>query len=580
MMPPTIDLIQEFARDEQTVLEKFGAWCSSSGERDFFYYGEQDRKFTYSEFDLYTNRIGNALKSLGVEKGDRVSLLTKNGLVAISAMLGIWKCGALYCPINNRITGDLLAYVVNDTRPTLLIVDQSSLQSVNDIADQLIDHPRIVIHQPNRDDHDYDAAGAGNSPLSAFEANTFNDLICGDARPLSLAVGAQDFSSIIYTSGTTGHPKGVVHRHAWLHNLSLPLSLMTHPDDVLYCDLPMYHIGGAFSNVVRALWSGASIGVWDRFSPKDFWPRIHKTGASITILLDVMCDWIMEQPEKPTDRENPIIRAHMQPLPDHHYAMSRRFGFDFAAVGYGSTELGIGFTGLVDEFAGTQGTPDHLWKGYSRQEIIDRVVGLTGSAAVVDGATDVPKGFMGMPLGLYEPAVVGNDGTPVTLDEAGQLAMRPKLPDILFAEYFNKPVETSEAVRDGQFFPSDIVSFDTHGAFYFKDRKQGFIRVRGENVAATVIESELNKHEKISHSAAFAVPAEQGSEDDIAAFVVPREGSVLTTADLHAWCAKSMAKFMRPKHIRIADSLPVTPTMKIEKYKLRETLLQELQDCG
>ncbi len=580
MMPSTIDLIQEFEKDEKTVLEKLSAWCSSGGERNFFLYGEQDRQFTYSEFDLYTNRIANALKSLGIGKGDRVSLLTKNGLVAISAMLGIWKCGALYCPINNRITGDLLAYVINDTGPKLLIVDQPSLQSVNDIADQLTQLPRLVIHQPHRDDHDYDAASAGISPLSVFQANTYLDLLSGDVGALPLVIGATDLSSIIYTSGTTGHPKGVVHRHAWLHNLCLPLSLMTHPDDVLYCDLPMYHIGGAFSNVVRALWAGASIGVWDRFSPKDFWPRIHKTGASITILLDVMCDWIMEQPERPTDRENTIIRAHMQPLPDHHHKMSRRFGFDFAAVGYGSTELGIGFTGLVDEFVGAQGTPEQLWKGYSKQQIVDRVIYLTGPAAVVDGATDVSKGFMGMPLGSYAPSVVGNNGTPVGFDEAGQLAMRPKIPNILFAEYFNKPAETSEAVKEGRFFPSDIVSFDSQGAYYFKDRKQGFIRVRGENIAATVIESELNKHEKVSHSAAFAVPAAQGSEDDIAAFVVPRKGSALTAADLHEWCDKSMAKFMRPRHIRIADSLPVTPTMKIEKYKLREKLLAELGERG
>ena len=85
---------------------------------------------------------------------------------------------------------------------------------------------------------------------------------------------------------------------------------MTHPDDVLYCDLPLYHIGGAYANLVRAAWAGASIAVWNRFSPADFWRRIHLSGASITLLLDVMNDWLMQQPEHPGDPENPIIRAH------------------------------------------------------------------------------------------------------------------------------------------------------------------------------------------------------------------------------------------------------------------------------
>ncbi len=579
-MAHKIDLVKEFAEDEQTVLGKWNSWCASAGTRNFFYYGEQDRQFTYGEFDLYTNQVANTLQSLGVRKGDKISLLTKNALVAVSTMLAVWKCGALYCPINSRITGDLLAYVINDTRPTLLVVDQSSLSFVNDVADRLNHPPHLIVHQPARDEHDFDAASADLSPASTFRSTTFEDVVAGTKDNLPLVIGPRDFSSIIYTSGTTGHPKGVVHRHAWLHNLCLPLSVMTHPDDVLYCDLPMYHIGGAFSNVTRALWAGASIGVWDRFSPKEFWPRIHKTGASITLLLDVMCDWIMQQPETPTDRENSIIRAHMQPLPDQHYRMSQRFGFDFAAVGYGSTELGMGFTGLVDEFIGEQGTPEHLWKGYSKEQIIDRVIGLTGAAAVVDGSSEVPKGFMGMPIASYEPSVIGSEGASAGIGEPGQLAMLPKLPDILFAEYHNKPEQTSEAVTGGKFFPSDIVSMDANGAYYFKDRKQGFIRVRGENVAATVVESELNKHEQISHSAAFAVPAEQGSEDDIAAYVVLHDGEDLTPADLHQWCREEMAKFMLPKHIRIADSLPVTPTMKIEKYKLRERLLRELRDLG
>ncbi len=577
-MSDSQDFVQKYLVEEPTIVDKFAYWVERDGNRPFLLYGDDDRRFSYSEFDLLTNSLANGFKALGATIGSRISVFSANSLVAISTMFACWKVGAVYCPVNSKLTKDLLSYVLNDTEPQLLVVDQGLLCHVDDVSDALGSPPTLIVHRPKRDEADFDAAKVSVGTPNGLSSENLSELITQSSDPLLESITEENQSSIIYTSGTTGNPKGVVHRHSWLRGLCFGLATMTHPDDVLYCDLPMHHIGGAFSNVGRAAWAGASIGVWSKFNTQDFWSRINKSKASITILLDVMSDWIMQQPPTSKDRENTVIRAHMQPLPDNHGAMAKRFGIDFVAVGYGSTEVGLGHTGLVDEFPNEIGTPSHLWKGYSKQEIRELVTMIAGAGAIVDGTKHVEKGFMGMPVGHYAPRVVDDDGKDVPPTVPGQLLMQPRRPEFLFSEYFGKPEETAKALTVDGFNSADIVRKDTEGVYYFCDRKQGFIRVRGENVAASVVESNLNGHEKVSYSAVVGVPALSGYEDDIAAFVVPSMSGALTESEIAAWAQEEMPKFMWPKYIRVVDTLPVTPTMKVEKYKLKDQILREIEE--
>ncbi len=570
-------LVERFDAEPPTLMHRMAEQIAADPARAFILFGEDDKAESYGVFDEAAARLAASFATLGVGGGTRVSVLSANGEVCVRTMFACWKLGAIYCPINHRFTGDLLSYVLNDTAPALLVVDEGLVAPLAAVLGDVQAPPAIVVHRPRPSDYDYDPALAGTG--FAGEAGLFSDLLASSPYEGALSLTAGSPSSIIYTSGTTGQPKGVVHHHGWLHGLCCGLSGMLHRDDALYCDLPMYHIGGAFSSVARAAWAGASIGVWSRFSTQEFWPRIEKCGASVVVLLDVMSDWLMAQPETAADRENTIIRAHMQPLPDHHHAMAQRFGFDFVAVGYGSTEIGLGFTGLVDEFPGGQGTPDHLWKGYSREEIVALITAMAGPYSIVDGSKPVPKGFMGAPTGMYAPSVLDADDQEVGPGEQGQLVLNPRRP-VLFQDYFGKPEVTAEVQRPQGFFSSDIVKRDGNGAFYFCDRKQGFIRVRGENVAASVVESGLNAHPKVNYCAVVAIPAAVGSEDDIAAFVVVHDGAVLSEADIITFAGETMPKFMVPKHVRLMDALPTTPTMKIEKYKLKDQILAELAATG
>lgn len=557
----------------EVFIEKFQEYAETQPEKIFFYYGEEDASYSYSEFNRLANLFGKSLKSMGVEKGDRVSLFLLNPVATTIAMFGIWKAGAVYCPINYNLKGKLLAYHINDAKPKIIISEQSLIPALNNVADD-IPAVRTILYQPQKSDHDYTSEAAAFNLDGKFSSVLFNDLLTGDDSNLNIPLSASDTANIIYTSGTTGNPKGVVQPHRYLHNYLFTLVRFAHPDDVIFNDLPLYHVGGAFANVVRAAWAGCKTAVWDRFSPNEYWNRVRQSGATSSILLDVMIPWIMMVEETPEDRFNSLKMAHMQPLPGNHHEVAKRFGIDIISVGYGSTEAGGAFAGVIDEFGEEPGTPPELYKGYSKEEY--RKMAERLDIPVMKGWEEVRKGFMGRPLIVLDSQILNDDGEPAAEGEPGQVAFRGKLPHLILKEYFNKPEATTEALKDGWFHSGDIVVRDDDGMYRFVDRIGGFIRSRGENMSSHTVESLINDHPAISTSAVFPIPSSDGHEEDIAVFIVLHQGAELSEENLRTWIKDEMPKYMHPRHIRFVDALPSTPTFKVEKYKLKAIIMEEL----
>ncbi len=150
------------------------------------------------------------------------------------------------------------------------------------------------------------------------------------------------------------------------------------------------------------------------------------------------------------------------------------------------------------------------------------------------------------------------------------------MPYLIIKEYFNKPDATDEALRDGWFYSGDIIVQDEDGMYRFEDRIGGFIRSRGENMSSQTVEDLIKDHPAIGNCAVFPVQAVEGHEEDLAAFVVLNQGAMLDEDELRAWIKKEMPRYMWPKHIRFVDALPITPTFKVEKYKLKAMIMEEL----
>ncbi|MFE9098086.1 AMP-binding protein [Streptomyces sp. NPDC007264] len=136
--------------DGDIVTERLDHWARTRADRVFLHYGEDRITHTYAEFGRISDHIAGNLAAHGIAKGDRVSVLTTNSYIAALLMFGIWKAGAVYCPVNFGFTGRLLAYQLNDTAPSLLVTDARLLPAVNDVVDQLQAPPPLVVYAPPR----------------------------------------------------------------------------------------------------------------------------------------------------------------------------------------------------------------------------------------------------------------------------------------------------------------------------------------------------------------------------------------------------------------------------------------------
>lgn len=571
---PTVadaDLLGLLQADDELVTDRLAHWVAATPDKVYVHYGEDNISLTYAQFGAITDSFAGNLVAQGITKGDRISVLTTNSFMAAIAMWGVWKAGAVYCPVNFGFTGRLLAYQLNDTAPALLITDARLLPNVNAVVRDLTDVPVLSVYTPAPGAHDHQPDVTEPDPV--FPTLAWSDLTA-DALCPDVTVEFDDPANIVYTSGTTGPAKGVVQPYRWMAQYTFALRAPLCADDVVYNDLPMYHVGGAIANVVRAMWVGAEVAIWDRFSPNDFWDRVAARSITSAILLDVMIPWLMNREPRSTDRDNTLNKVYMQPLPLHHHEVSRRFGFDYVAAGFGQTESGAPVGVLMEELPEGQGTPSAFYRGLAHTQIAERAARC--GVQVVDGKTVTRKGLMGAPLPFCEISVRDEHDRECAINEPGQLCLRPRLPALTMLEYLNKPEATVNAWRNLWLHTGDAAVCGDGGLLYFVDRLGDRIRVRGENLSSYQVEDLLNQHPGVQYSAAFAVRSRDGDEDDVVAFVVPVDGGALTVADIDDHARAVMPKYMRPRIVRIVTELPRTATNKIEKYKLRQEIIAEL----
>lgn len=580
-MQETMTPEQTFAAlvaEGDVVLDKLDECARTVPDKVFIHYGEDDIKLTFAEFKARTDRIAAGLVALGVTEGAPVSVLTRNSLLSALAMFAIWRAGGIFAPVNFNFRGMLLSYQLKDTDPFALITDPSFAEVLGEVVDD-IPLQRLVVHTPHSNDHDRtdDTFGAA---FKRLEIVSFESLAASAAPVPNIPRGPFDLANIVYTSGTTGPSKGVLQPFRWMNHYGFQTRQLTSSDDVIYCDLPLYHVGGAFFLLARAVWQGNTVGLWDKFSPNKFWDRIRECGATSCVLLDVMVPYLMSVEPRADDRANTLNKVHMQPFPRNHHEVARRFGFDFVTAGFGQTESGSAFAVVIDQFGDEQGTPAALWRGPSKAEIHARCAAI--GRPLLDGAQTLPKGLMGVPNPLFEVAILDEDDNVLPPGQVGQLAFRPRFPGLLLQEYFRKPEATIKVFRTCWFHTGDACKQldDGSGLYCFVDRMGGFFRVRGENVSSYEVEALIASHAKVRAAAAVPIPAKVGSEEDIAVFVELVTGETLSEDELREHAKRVMPKYMQPAHIRFVPALPVTPTNKVEKYKLKNQILGELNSSA
>lgn len=539
--------------DISNAVEALDAQVAGNGDKVAVTVGETGERFTYSEIGRRTDALAASLRERGVNPGDRVAIISETPLTSVISMYGVWKAGAVFAPINPEYSGEFLTYHLNDCGARIVIASPRAAERVAEVRLTIIEHLTVVI-----DSFDPGRAESRGESLA--------DLTRAGTRPDG-TIMFNDPASVIYTSGTTGPAKGVVLSHRWVNQYTWQYRRWVNEDDVIHVDLPMYHVGAAFFNVVRALWVGASISLWERFSASQYWERIAEAGATSSLLLDVMIPWLMQQPDSPAAAENTLRHVHMQPLPATHHDFATRFGIDFVTAGFGQTESGSAIYGLVDQFPDDDGgTPEHAKRGLSRELMRSRAK--DDGALIVRGDRPIERGFMGWPSPFLEIEIHDAYGRPCADNTTGELVVRPRIASAIFSLYLGKSDYSLHAFRDLWFHTGDTATRDENGILYFRGRLGDRIRVKGENISAFDIEQRALVHPEIVKAAAIGVPSSQGEEDDIVLFLELIHTSELSSPELMTYMRASLARHMHPHEIKIIDSMPVTQTNKIQKHKL------------
>lgn len=534
-----------------------------NASKPYVIYGNEDREVTYEEMNAFANNIGtNLLNTLDWESQQTISVMMGNQLPILFAFHGILKAGSIYAPIHTDYKGENLLYQLNDSDTDALIIDDRYVDRLNEIADELDDDLHVVVRETD----------AESVPLANdFERSSFQSLQSGAGERPSVDVEWDDIATIIYTSGTTGRPKGVLHSHRQALVLFGEVkATLVAPDDVVHNNLPLFHVGGLYGNIVATLLAGATVVCWDKFSTSEFWNRVEEYEASRTVIFSSMITWLNNQPRTETDHHNTLNKVTFVPLVDEYEEIAERFGFDIVDTYYGQTEIGLSIAGIIRAATGEHATPAKYRRGRSPEEVVD--LAEDRGIPVVDAAPG--KNWAGKPACPVEVTVLNEHDEEIGAGEVGELAARPEEPSMIFQGYVNSPKTTVETWSNLWHHTGDAMERDDDGHYYFIDRIDDVIRRRGENIATAQIEEPLKKHSSIANVAAFSVPAVDGTEDEVAIAVESEAEATLDKNDVKQIAEDRLPRFMVPRYVDLVEKMPKTDTAKVEKYKLRQRVIE------
>lgn len=484
----------------------------------------RQQTFTYSQIDELTDRAARGFAALGCRKGDNVCLMAGNHAEFIVSWFGCARAGLVQVPVNTAYKGDFLSYIIEHCQAAVLVLDAGFIAQLQTALPALKNLRHLVFTQ--------DTVPSEAASLGVPNCIGWSELLkIGQADSQFPEMHSWDLATIMYTSGTTGRSKGVMTPH--LHNLTQGLeashALRITSNDVLYTCMPLFHGNAQWATVMNALNAGATVALGERFSASRFWDDIRDFGATEFNAIGSMLYMLHAQPPSPNDREHHVRVVFAAPAPiEIFYKFEHRFGLRLLE-GFGLTE-----------------TKNIAYNPYDERR----------------------PGSFGKPTATSILTILDSNGQDLPPGVVGEIAYRPKAPNILCRGYFRDAEATLRAMSDLWWHTGDLGYRDEDGYFYFVDRQKDAVRRRGENISSYEVERVIFLHPAVLDVAAIAIPSDV-VEDDLMIVVVLREGQMLDPKTLFEHCDRNMPSFMVPRYIRFVDDLPRTPNDKVRKVELR-----------
>jgi fatty-acyl-CoA synthase len=474
------------------------------------------RRLSYLELDRRIARLASHLRdALKVERGDRVAVLALNTTDTLEVQFACFRIGAVFLPLNNRLTVPELQFIVGDASPRVMVHDADLAEVALTVA-KLCNVASALTYGPGGS---YEASIAASKPLDTPESVTLDDI-----------------STIMYTSGTTGQPKGAIITHGMTFwncvNLGGPAYIT--PSTVLLTVLPLFHTGGLNCYTNPVLHAGGTVLIMRAFDPGLALQLISDVSAGINQFFGV-----------------PAIYQFMAQHPSFATA-------DFSRLvigGVGGAPMPVPLLKVWEE----RGVA--LQQGYGMTETSPAVLTLDKEDAVRKA------GSSGKPVMHTEVRIVRPDGSDAGVDELGELWVRG--PNVT-PGYWNRPDANASSFTDGWLHTGDATRVDAEGFYTIVDRWKDMYISGGENVYPAEVENVLHQIPAIAEAAVIGIPNQQWGEVGMA-IVAVRPGHTLAADEIHAHCAANLARFKCPRLIEFVEALPRNATGKIHKPTLRNT---------
>ncbi len=488
---------------------------------------DSKRAFTYPETNRRVNKLAHSLLSLGLKKGDKVAVLLENSIEIVEVYLATAKTGLVIVPINFRLIGPEVGYIVNNSDAKAFIVHDEFTPTVDGIKPHLEHIPpeRYIVVGEEREGYREYEEFIRAAPESEPEV---------DVRP-------EDTWILIYTSGTTGKPKGVVRSHEshiafYLIN---GIDFGFNEQDICLNIMPLCHINSTFFTFTFT-YIGGSVYIHPArsFRAEEILEIIEREKITFISLIPTHYSLILSVPEEEArKRDLSSIRKLLCSSAPVRKEMKLAIMDFFPGVelyeAYGSTEAGI----------------VTVLKPYDQMRKL-------GSIGFESLGTDFVK-------------ILDEEGNEVGVGEIGELYSRGPM---LFDEYYKLPEKTARSFRGEWFSAGDMARRDEDGFFEIVDRKDNLIITGGEHVYPSEVEKVIGAHPGVFDVAIVGLPHEKWGEA-VTAVVIPKDPSdPPTEEEIIAFCKGKLAGYKRPKSVLFItqEEMPRTGSGKILHRALRE----------
>jgi len=523
-------------------------------DHDAVVYTDRSYRRTYAEFAAETDFIARGLMAMGIKKGDHVAIWATNHQQWLLTMFATAKIGAIMVTVNTSYKIFELEYLLRQSdSSTLILMDGYRDTDYVGILNQL--NPELKNSRPGQSQFvqfpylkNVIYFGDKPTPEGMYNWDQLYDMAdsVGETalaeRKASLDI--HDVINMQYTSGTTGYPKGVMLTHFNLVNngKSIADCMAFTENDRLCITVPFFHCFGMVLAIIASVSHGTAMIPIEFFNALAVMEAIQKEKCTAVHGVPTMFIAMLDHPRFKDFDFSSMRTGIMAGSPCPVKVMRQvveEMNMPEITIVYGQTEASPGCTQTR--------TYDSLER---------RVTTVGQVLPHVEARIADPESGETLP-----------QNTPGEFLARGYNVMKG---------YYNMPEATAQAIdEDGWLHTGDLATMDEEGYFKITGRIKDMIIRGGENIYPKEIEEFLYTHEAVSDVQVIAIPSRKYGEE-VMAYVIPKENSQISEEELQEFCLANLARHKCPKHIRFIDAFPMTASGKIQKFKLRDMAIDEL----